>query len=202
MLASSSRYRAALLAQLRLPFRGERPDIDEHPLDNEEPGALALRLAREKAAVVAARNPGALVIGSDQVAVHEGRLLGKPLDEARACAQLMSMSGGSALFLTALCLLDTRDGREWTDCVQCEVGFRNLSRQQVETYIREERPLDCCGSFRIEGLGVALFRWQRSEDPSALVGLPLMRLTSMLAEAGVDVLGPEIQRSPAPASPM
>lgn len=202
VLASSSPYRADLLAQLRLPFRSDSPDIDETGHDGEEPEALAMRLAREKARVVAARNPGCLVIGSDQLAVHAGQVLGKPGDEARACRQLLAMSGASALFLTALCVIDTRDDREWAECIPCEVGFRELSEEQVRTYVRVEKPLDCCGSFRIEGLGVALFRWQRCEDPSALVGLPLMRLTAILAEAGVDVLDSGIQRSPAPASPM
>lgn len=186
VLASSSPFRRQLLTRLGLPFVCDSPDIDEQPLADETPQALVMRLAESKAATVAQRRPGALVIGSDQVAVlADGRIIGKPGNETRAAEQLAAASGASVTFLTGLCLLNSASGRRQTLCEPFRVHFRQLSPDTIARYIDQEQPLNCAGSFKSEGLGITLFRRLEGDDPNALIGLPLIRLTDMLAEEGI-----------------
>ena len=179
VLASGSRYRAGQLSQLGLTFEIARPDIDELPLAGESPEATALRLSEAKARAVSSRHPFAWIIGSDQTVDCAGELLGKPGSVARACAQLERMSGKTVNFHSGLCLL-APDGHALLANTLTEVRFRNLSRGEIEAYIRKEQPLDCAGSFKVEGLGISLFEAIRSDDPSALIGLPLISLCNML----------------------
>ncbi len=188
VLASSSPYRRALLERLRLPFTSAAPAIDESPRPGEAPRALVRRLAREKAAALAADWPDALVIGSDQVAVNAGQVLGKPGSHAAAVRQLRAASGRSVEFLTAVCVLDTASGRSLIDVVTTTVVFRTLDDAAIERYLAAEQPYDCAGSFKVEGLGIALFERVTSDDPTALTGLPLIRLCGMLAACGCGVL--------------
>ena len=193
ILASSSAYRRELLARLQLPFDAVAPDIDEAPLAAETPPATALRLARAKAAAVAAAHPGAIVIGSDQVATLDGAQIGKPGDHARALAQLQTMRGRRVVFHTALCVWDGRvsDPAEAAQLenVQVFVTFRDLSDAELDAYLRIEQPYDCAGSAKNEGLGIALLERIDSSDPSALTGLPLIALTTMLRRVGVPFFG-------------
>ncbi len=182
ILASTSRYRAELLSRLRLPFSCAGPDVDETPLPGESPLALTIRLARAKAAAVAARQPGAWVIGSDQAAELDGMPLGKPGTREAACAQLTAMSGREVLFHTAVCVGDGALYLEAADLTR--VRFRRLRPDEIERYVDAERPLDCAGSFKCEGLGIALFEAIHNQDPTALVGLPLIALSGLLREAG------------------
>ena len=189
ILASSSRYRRELLSRLQLPFEVDVPDLDEQPAPGESPQQTALRLAREKAAVVAARHPGTLVIGSDQVATLDGRQIGKPGTHARALAQLQSMRGREVVFHTALCLHDGRlPDQAVIRCVDVEtvVRFRDLPDAALDAYLRIEQPYDCAGSAKNEGLGIALIAACHASDPTALTGLPLIALCGMLHEAGVE----------------
>jgi septum formation protein len=186
ILASSSAYRRELLARLRLPFEAIAPEIDETPHPGETPDATALRLAREKAAAVAGSHPDALVIGSDQVATLDGRQIGKPGDHARALAQLQTMRGRQVVFHTALCLWDGRDGTFQLENVRAFVTFRDLPDGELDAYLRIEQPYDCAGSAKNEGLGIAILERIDSSDPTALTGLPLIALTSMLRRAGVN----------------
>lgn len=188
ILASSSRYRAELLARLGLPFRARSPDVDERARPAEDPEALVRRLAQAKAAAVAAQHPDALVIGSDQVAVCDGEVLGKPGDVERAIAQLGRLSGRTVSFLTSLCLHDAAAGTAQLAVVPTAVVFRRLSSAEIESYVARERPLDCAGAFKSEGLGIALFERLDGPDPSALIGLPLIELCGMLRRAGLDPL--------------
>ncbi|MCK9532057.1 MAG: Maf family nucleotide pyrophosphatase [Gammaproteobacteria bacterium] len=188
VLASTSPYRRELLARLGLPFQVAAPEVDEGALPGESPDALVRRLAEAKARAVAAKHPGALVIGSDQVAVLEGQVLGKPGDHARATAQLRAASGKAVQFLTGLCLFDGRNGTVQVDLVPFGVVFRVLSDAQIEGYLAREQPYNCAGSFKSEGLGIALFERLEGDDPNALIGLPLIRLVDMLAKTGVPVL--------------
>lgn len=188
VLGSTSPYRRELLARLGLAFEVDAPDVDEHVLPGEAPDALVRRLAEAKARAVAARHPGALVIGSDQAAVLDGVILGKPGDHARAMQQLRAASGKTVLFQTGLCLFDDRNGSAQVDVVPFRVVFRTLSDAQIENYLRRERPYNCAGSFKSEGLGISLFQRLEGDDPNALIGLPLIRLVDMLAEAGVHLL--------------
>ena len=190
ILASSSAYRRELLGRLHLPFEAVAPHIDESPLPGEAPAATALRLARAKAEAVALRHPGALVIGSDQVATLDGAQIGKPGDHPRALAQLQTMRGREVVFHTALCLWDGRA----PDAVQVEnvqvfVRFRDLPDAELDAYLRIEQPYDCAGSAKNEGLGIALIERIDSLDPTALTGLPLIALTGMLRRAGVGFFG-------------
>jgi septum formation protein len=194
ILASSSAYRRELLARLRLPFTSVAPDIDETPLAGEAPEDTALRLAREKAGAIARLHPGALVIGSDQVATLDGLQIGKPGDHARALAQLQLMRGRRVVFHTALCLWDGRTDPAAPHAVQVEniqtvVTFRDLPDAELDAYLRIEQPYDCAGSAKNEGLGIALLERIDSSDPSALTGLPLIALTGMLRRAGVRFFG-------------
>jgi septum formation protein len=188
LLASSSPYRRALLERLQLPFIWASPAIDESPLPGETAQALVARLAEAKARALLPQHPGHLIIGSDQVAVLEGRILGKPgnLDNARA--QLRAASGRRVEFLTGLCLLDGRDGIARCRVAPFAVRFRQLGEAQIERYLERERPFDCAGSFKAEGLGIALFSALEGRDPNALIGLPLIALVDLLGEAGVGVI--------------
>lgn len=183
ILASTSPYRRDLLARLRLPFATARPQVDETPGVDEAPDALALRLARCKAEAVAAAQAGAWVIGSDQVAACDGRSLGKPGSRAAAIAQLQAMSGRDVLFHTAVAVLrDRAPARLHLDTTR--VRFRALSPAEIERYVDAEQPWDCAGSFKSEGLGITLFDAIHSDDPSALIGLPLIATARLLREAG------------------
>ena len=193
ILASSSPYRRALLERLGLPFEVMVPDIDEAALPGEAPQATALRLARDKAAAVAARAPGSIVIGSDQVATLDGEQIGKPGTHARALAQLQKMRGREVLFHTALCVWDGRtealNGPAQLDNIQTTVTFRTLPDAELDAYLRIEQPYDCAGSAKNEGLGIALLARIDSSDPTALTGLPMIALTGMLRQAGVRFFG-------------
>ncbi len=184
VLGSTSRYRRELLSRLRLAFDVAAPDVDETPLPGEAPRALALRLALAKARDVAARHPQAIVIGSDQVADLAGRPLGKPGTHERAVAQLRAMSGQSVVFQTALSVVCVATGFEQTDLAAVEVRFRTLNEGEIERYLRAEQPYDCAGSAKSEGLGIALLEAIHSDDPTALVGLPLIRTARLLRAAG------------------
>lgn len=185
VLASSSAYRKELLSRLQLPFDVAVPDIDESPLPGETPSATALRLAREKAAAVAAKMPGRVVIGSDQVATLDDRQIGKPGDHANALAQLQAMRGREVIFHTALCVWDGRDQRFQLEDIQTVVKFRDLPDAELDAYLRIEQPYDCAGSAKNEALGIAILERIDSSDPTALTGLPLIALTGMLRKIGV-----------------
>jgi len=188
VLASTSRYRRELLARLGLPFEVAAPGVDETALPGEAPEQTAQRLAEAKARAVAARFPQAIVIGSDQVAVLDGLPLGKPGNHGNAVRQLKAMRGKEVVFHTALCLCHAASGRTATRVVPYYVRFRDCSDAQIEHYLRREQPYDCAGSARCEGLGIALVAEMRGNDPNALIGLPLIALTEMLAEQGVSIL--------------
>lgn len=188
ILASTSPWRRELLARLHLPFTCEPPGTEEIRLTGESPAAMVWRLAQTKARAVAARHPDALVIGSDQCAEMDGEVLGKPGTHERAVAQLRRCSGRTVVFHTGLSLIDTGGGREWTDCVEYRVRFRPLDDARIESYLRTEKPYDCAGSFKSEGLGISLFAGMEGNDPTALIGLPLIRLVDMLEAAGLDIL--------------
>jgi septum formation protein len=189
ILASSSAYRRELLARLQLPFDALAPDIDERPLIGETPETTALRLAQAKAQAVARLAPGALVIGSDQVATLDGEQIGKPSDHPKALAQLRKMRGRRVVFHTALCLWDDRVANFELENVQTVVRFRDLPDEELDAYLRIEQPYDCAGSAKNEGLGIALLERIESPDPTALTGLPLIALTTMLRRAGVAFFG-------------
>ena len=187
VLASTSAYRRELLSRLQLPFEAVAPDADETPLAGESPEATARRLSRLKARSVAARRPRHLVIGSDQVAEVDGQRLGKPLNFENARAQLRLMSGCETVFHTGLCLLESATGRIQEDVVRCAVWLRELDDARIERYLRKEQPYDCAGSAKTEGLGISLIARIETDDPNALIGLPLIRLTDMLLAAGVEL---------------
>ena len=185
VLGSTSRYRRELLQRLGLPFTVAAPDVDETPLQGEAPRALALRLALAKAHAVAAQHPDAVVIGSDQVADLHGQPLGKPGTHERASAQLQRMSGETVIFQTAVAVACAATGFEQVDLAPVEVRFRTLSNEEIERYLRIEQPYDCAGSAKSEGLGISLLDAILSDDPTALVGLPLIRTCRMLRAAGL-----------------
>ena len=192
ILASSSPYRRELLERLRVPFDVVVPAIDETPLVGETPEVTALRLAEAKARAVAGKlgaNETALVIGSDQVATYDGRQIGKPGTHDKALAQLQSMRGREVLFHSALCLFDSRSGAAQTLDVITRVQFRDLPDAALEAYLHAETPYDVAGSAKSEGLGIALLEAIHSDDPTALVGLPLIALSRMLLAAGYPLLG-------------
>lgn len=188
ILASSSPFRRELLARLRLPFETLNPAADESLLPDEDAPASVARLAELKARSVAARQSGALIIGSDQLAVLEGEILGKPGDHERAVNQLIRASGQTVTFYTGLCLLDSSSQRLQSEVIPFWVVFRSLNSRQIEGYLRQERPYNCAGSFKSEGLGIALFESLQGEDPTSLIGLPLIRLIRMLEAEGVEIL--------------
>jgi len=185
ILGSTSRYRKELLTRLRIPFETAAPDVDETPHINESPKDLALRLALAKARAVALKNPEAIVIGSDQVADLEGAPLGKPGNHANATLQLQRMRGKTVIFQTALSVVCIATGYQRTDLAEVKVKFRDLSDAEIESYLRAEEPYDCAGSAKSEGLGIVLLDAIENDDPTALIGLPLIRTCQMLREAGV-----------------
>jgi septum formation protein len=184
VLASTSRYRRELLQRLRIGFSVEAPRIDERPLPGEAPRDTALRLALAKARAVAGDRPEVIVIGSDQVADVDGEAISKPGSHQAALAQLARMQGRRIVFHTAIAVIGPR-GAEQVDDVPTEVHFRALPQAQLDAYLRAEQPYDCAGAARIESLGIVLVDTVRSDDPTALIGLPLIRLTTMLAACGV-----------------
>jgi septum formation protein len=188
ILGSTSRYRREMLQRLRLPFDVQSPRVDETPRDGEAPAALALRLALAKANEVAARFPHAAVIGSDQVADLAGRPIGKPGDHARATEQLRTMRGQSVVFQTAVAVVCLAKRYAASALVPVTVRFRALSDAEIEHYLRAEQPYDCAGSAKSEALGIALLSAIESDDPTALVGLPLIKTCELLRGAGVDPL--------------
>ena len=185
VLASSSPYRRELLKRLRLDFTAHSPDIDESAMRGEPATALALRLAVAKAAALADRFDDALIIGSDQVALLGGRLLGKPGNHAAAVEQLGAMSGQTVAFHTALCLLNARTGRQQTSLTTVTVAMRQLSQSEIGRYLAAEPAFDCAGSARIEALGISLVEKITGDDPNALIGLPLIELCRMLRTEGL-----------------
>ncbi len=189
ILGSTSRYRRELMTRLHLPFDTDAPQVDETPLPGEAPEALARRLALAKARDVARRHPGAVVIGSDQVADLDGQPLGKPGNHERAVAQLRRMSGRTVIFQTALAVVCLETGFEAQDLAPVRVVFRELSDDEIESYLRAEQPYDCAGSAKSEGLGIALLERIDNDDPTALVGLPLIRTCRLIRAAGIPVLG-------------
>lgn len=188
VLASTSPYRRALLGRLGLTFTTASPEVDETGASDEPAEALVTRLAEAKARAVAPTHPEALIIGSDQVAVIDGRVLGKPGNREAAIAQLERASGKMATFYTGLCLFNAATGRARTVNEPFRVHFRNLTPDQIAGYVDLEKPYDCAGSFKSEGLGIALFARLDGDDPNALIGLPLIRLVELLQAEGLDVL--------------
>ena len=188
ILASSSIYRQELLKRLRFPFAIASPNIEETRLPGETPPQTALRLAEQKARALSASYPDAFIIGSDQVAVLNGQAIGKPGNHANAVKQLTAASGNTVFFHTALCLLDSAAGTAQKKIATNEVKFRQLAAEQIERYLHAEKPYDCAGSAKSEGLGIALIEYIRGDDPNALIGLPLIELTTMLMRAGVVVI--------------
>lgn len=189
ILASSSPARQALLRRLQIPFKCHSPDIDETPLPNEHPDALAFRLAAAKAQALQTQYPRHCIIGSDQVATHDGMVpIGKPLDVAEAFQQLRSASGQRIQFLTAVSLLNTRTGQQNTVVVPYTVYFRDLDDNEIRHYLDREDVLGCAGSFKSEGLGSTLFARLEGGDPTSLIGLPLIQLNQMLLNEGINPL--------------
>ncbi|MEL2241104.1 Maf family protein [Leclercia adecarboxylata] len=180
ILASTSPYRRMLLEKLGVPFECAAPDVDESPQPGESPRHLVVRLAQEKAKSLAARFPDHLIIGSDQVCVLDGIITGKPHTEENARQQLLKARGTIVTFYTGLALYNSATGHLQTECEPFDVHFRHLSEQEIEDYVRKERPLNCAGSFKSEGLGIALFDRLDGSDPNTLVGLPLIALCQML----------------------
>lgn len=188
VLGSTSPFRKALLEKLQLAFETDKPEVDESRKPGETPRQLVERLACEKARAVAARHPGSLIIGSDQVAVNDNAILGKPGDHETAMAQLRAASGKEVTFLTGLCLHNSKSGEEQVVVEPFTVHFRELDEQQIDNYLRAEQPYNCAGSFKSEALGIALFERLEGDDPNSLVGLPLIRLIRMLEKEGVRVI--------------
>ena len=188
VLASTSPFRRELLMRLGLPFETAAPAIDETPLGDEDPPHLAERLAILKAKAITERMANALIIGSDQVAVLDGEILGKPRSYDRAFEQLSKASGNSVDFFTGVCLIDADSQRSQVEVVEFRVFFKTLKARQIQNYLRREQPYQCAGSFKSEGLGITLFERMQGDDPTSLIGLPLIRLTRMLQREGISVL--------------
>lgn len=187
ILASSSLYRKALLSRLQLSFVTDSPDINEQAMPDELPQDLVRRLSMEKAQAVAQRYPDALIIGSDQVACIGDNILGKPGNREKAIQQLMLASGSKVTFYTGLCLYNSATQRFQLSVDPFYVHFRDLSQQQIERYIDKDKPFNCAGSFKMESLGISLFKRLEGTDPNALIGLPLIRLVEMLAQEGINI---------------
>lgn len=187
ILASSSKYRKILLRRFDIPFECESPDIDETPEESETPTDLVTRLAVEKAESVSRANPQAIVIGSDQVAVFENRIIGKPCSFEAATRQLASFSGRSVDFLTAVSVQCGSNGFSEQHIDSTRVSFRRLQTEEIKRYLEAEKPFDCAGAFKAESLGIVLFERVTSEDPTALIGLPLIRTAAMLRRAGLSL---------------
>ena len=188
ILGSTSVFRKSILAKLNLPFETAKPDIDETPLQNESPQALVERLAIEKAQAVAQQGVKGLIIGSDQVAVCNGNILGKPHNFDNALKQLSSFSGKNVTFLTGLAVVDSVTGKTTSLIEPFNVHFREITSEEITQYLHAEQPYNCAGSFKSEGLGITLFEKLVGDDPNSLIGLPLIKLVAMLKEHGVDVL--------------
>ena len=188
VLGSTSRYRGELLQRLRIPFEVHAPEVDETPWPDESPTGLASRLAMEKARAVARRWPSAVVIGADQVADLNGQPLGKPENHARATEQLRQMRGKTVIFQTAVVVVCIDTGFEQGSLAAVRVKFRDLSDGEIENYLLAEQPYDCAGSAKSEGLGIALLESIDSDDPTALIGLPLIRTCTLLQAAGINLL--------------
>ena len=188
ILASSSRYRRELLARLGIEFRSASPDVDESPLPGESPGDLVLRLAEAKARKVGEGEAGAVVIGSDQVAVHDGEVLGKPGSVEKAERQLARLSGQRVDFLTGVVVLNSATGRVQTHTDRTTTTFRRLSEAEIRRYVALDQPLDCAGAIKSESRGVMLFERVETEDPTAAIGLPLIRLAALLRNEGINPL--------------
>lgn len=187
ILASSSPYRKMLLERLGLPFETNSPDVDESRTENESPERMVARLADDKARVVASRSPAALVIGSDQVATFDGRIVGKPGTAGKATAQLRAFSGRTVTFLTAVSVICAETGFRYRDTVETRARFRELDEAEIRRYIDTDRPLDCAGSFKSEAAGITLLESLSSPDPTAIVGLPLIAVSAALRRAGLDL---------------
>lgn len=188
VLASSSPYRREILDKLGFAYRSKKPDVDETPFPTESAEELVARLAESKARSLADHFHNALIIGSDQVAVLDGQIIGKPGTKANAMAQLQQASGRSVTFLTGLCLYNTETQQAQTDVVPYKVHFRQLSDRMIDRYLEREQPFNCAGSFKSEALGIVLFEKLEGDDPNTLIGLPLIRLVRMLEQEGVEVL--------------
>ena len=188
VLGSTSPYRRELMQRLHTPFETAAPDIDETRLPDESAREMVLRLSLQKAQAVAAQHPDALIIGSDQCAVLHEQIIGKPGSHENAVKQLQNSSGETVAFLTGLCLYDSRDGSYQLDVVPFSVDFHDLSDAEIDAYLRKDQPYNCAGSFRSESLGITLFKRMYGDDPTALMGLPLIRLNEMLKQAGVNLL--------------
>ncbi|MGI0116565.1 Maf family protein [Zooshikella sp. RANM57] len=188
ILASSSRYRQQLLQRLNIPFSACSPEVDEHPEEGESASQLAYRLATAKAYALSPQHPEALIIGSDQVAALDELILTKPLNKATAFSQLKQCQSRQVTFFTGLCVLDSNHQQHKTIVEPVVVKFRELTDQEIHDYIEQEQPLDCAGSFKCEGLGIALFEYINSQDPNTLIGLPLIQLVSLLKEFGINPL--------------
>ena len=188
VLASTSPYRKSVLEKLRIPFDAFAPDVDETPRLGETPSALVMRLSELKARAAEKQYPKALIIGSDQVAVIENNILGKPGNHEKAVAQLSLASGRQVDFLTGLCMLNTANGRIHIDVVRFSVLFRTLTPEQIENYLRIDQPYNCSGSFKSESLGIVLLERMIGSDPSSVIGLPLIRLVHMLEAEGVRII--------------
>lgn len=187
VLGSTSPFRKQLLERLNLDFITDSPDIDETPFDNESPDDYVKRLSLEKAKAVASRHDNALIIGSDQCSILKGNICGKPHTHDNAIKQLSDSSGERVSFLTGLCLYDSSDASYQLDLVPFHVDFRDLTLSEIESYLHAEKPYSCAGSFKSEGLGITLFERLEGDDPSALVGLPLIKLSYMLRKAGINL---------------
>ncbi|EHR8088963.1 septum formation inhibitor Maf [Salmonella enterica] len=188
ILASTSPWRRALLEKLTIPFECATPDVDETPMPGEAPRQLVLRLAQAKAQSLAARFPNHLIIGSDQICVLDGEITGKPLMEEKARQQLAKASGNIVTFYTGLALYNSASGHLQTEVEPFDVHFRHLSEAEIDDYVRKEHPLHCAGSFKSEGLGIALFERLEGRDPNTLIGLPLIALCQMLRREGFNPL--------------
>lgn len=188
VLASSSPYRKELLMRLQLPFVMASPEIDETPFPHEAPDRLAMRLAREKARTVATQFPEHIIIGADQVGVLGGKLLSKPKDRREALWQLKTASGKFMQFYTAVAVLNAKTKKCLVEVESCRVYFRQLTEAEILDYLRREEPYSCVGAFRAEGLGIALFRRIETDDPTSLIGLPLIKLVDLLRRFNISVL--------------
>lgn len=188
VLASTSPYRKAILEKLQIKFSTTAPSVDESALAGESPEQLVARLAEAKAKAVADQFNNALIIGSDQVAVVDGKIMGKPGNHENAIVQLKRLSGKRVIFLTGLCVYNTISHRSQVEVVPFSVIFRELNETQIEHYLRREQPYNCAGSFKSEGLGIALFERLEGDDPNTLIGLPLIRLIHMLESEGFPIL--------------
>lgn len=185
VLASSSAYRRGLLSRLQIPFTWENPDINEAKINHESATDMVIRLAREKAKKIACDYPSSIIIGSDQVALLHDEILTKPGNYQNAVIQLQNCSNQSVIFKTGICVMNTANVTEQADCISFIVKFRKLESSEIDRYLEKEKPFNCAGSFKSEGLGISLIEYMQGDDPTALIGLPLIRLTEMLRCEGM-----------------